>query len=39
MSVSVVSSVVLSSSLRSVAWASVEIWGKGRGRESEVVGG
>jgi hypothetical protein len=39
MSASVVSSAGVSSSLRSVAWASVEIRGKGRGRELEVVGG
>jgi hypothetical protein len=37
MSESVVLSAVVSSSLRSVAWVSVEIQGKGRGRESEVV--
>jgi hypothetical protein len=29
----------VSSSLRSVAWVSVEIWGKERGRELEFVGG
>jgi hypothetical protein len=39
MSVLVVSSMVVSSSLRSVAWARVEIQGKGRRRESEVVRG
>jgi hypothetical protein len=39
MSVSVVSSMLVSSSLRSVAWVRVEIWGKGRGRELEVGGG
>jgi hypothetical protein len=32
-------SMVVSSSLRSVAWARIEIQGKGRGRELEVGGG
>jgi hypothetical protein len=33
-----VSVVLVSSSLKSVAWERVEIWGKERGRESEVGG-
>jgi hypothetical protein len=36
MSVSVVLGALVSSSLRSVAWARVEICGKGRGMELEV---